>query len=92
MKPQLPEELTKPLIFGDVDQINAIKSYEAKCLEYYGDGTKKKFSVFVECSFSRTVEVEAYTAREAENKVESDFHVSACDLDIDFYADGQDEN
>ena len=66
-KPRLPIILKTKLMFGNPQQIKALRQFEADNLLYYGDGTKKDFSVHLEFNFSETVTVNAGSAREAEN-------------------------
>lgn len=84
-KEDLPPPLLRRLVFGDLEQINAIREIEEQDARRER-GEERFFSVDVEISFSETVNIWATCEEEAEEMVserlqsyldKADVHISA---------------
>jgi hypothetical protein len=83
--PRLPEVLTKKLVFGDPEQIAALRKYEEQCREFYGGDGEKRWNVFVEVDYSATIGVTASTEEEAIEKAKDQFDAGDF-INVSFHA------
>lgn len=86
-KPQLPEILKRKLVFGDCDQVAALRDYEKQHEAYYGAGDEKRFHVYVEVEYSETITVTARSEKEAVEKARKEFDTFGLDFDVSFNAE-----
>lgn len=84
--PILPDILKRKLVFGDEEQISALREYEKRCDEYYGGEGEKRFAVDVSVDGSWTVHVTAQSREEAEEKVRNETFLHWDDVDISYHA------
>ena len=87
---ELPEALARPLVFGNKEQITALRQYESNLAQLIEgeedeDGTPipRRWSVEVSCRGSHTVEVEAATRQEAEERALDMVDPSDFDLEVE---------
>jgi hypothetical protein len=86
-RPQLPAVLKGRLVFGDGDQIAAVRNYEKQHEAYYGTGDEKRFHVYVEVEYSETITVTAKSEKEAVEKARDQFDTYGLDFDVSFSAE-----
>jgi hypothetical protein len=85
-QPQIPEVLKKRLVFGDAQQINALRDYERKIEEYLGGEGEKRWAVHIEVEGTITVHVTAKNREEAEEKARDEADFDMGDFDVCYNA------
>lgn len=86
-KPRIPAVLAGKLIFGNTEQITALKQYEGDCFSYFGDGKERTYNVHICVEHDEVVQVQAGSEFEAEEKAKDEFDSFDLDYDISFSAD-----
>lgn len=89
-EPQVPQILKKKLVFGDCDQIAALRDFENRCADYYGADGETRWNVSVKVDWPVTIGVTARTQKEAEEKAGLEF--DAGDFDVSFRAEKANSN
>jgi len=86
MEPQIPAVLKKKLVFGDEEQIKALRKYENSLKEFFGEEGESPWAVTIEIEGSMTVTVAAKSKGEAEQKARDEYGFDCSDYDISFSA------
>ena len=84
-EPVVPDVLKKKLVFGDCDQILALREYESQVAEkelHEQVGEEKEYRVYVEIEYSEYVNVTAKSLKEAEEIASDDFSIHDCDYEF----------
>lgn len=85
-EPQLTIALTRKLVFGDAEQITALKQYESILEKYFGKEGETRWSVYVEIKHSETIYVTAEKEYEAIEKAKAEFGMDLSNCKIFFTA------
>ena len=85
-QPQVPEVLRKRLVFGDEEQVKALRDYERKVDEYFGGEGEKRWAVHIEVEGTITIHVTAKDKEEAEKKAREEADFDMGDFDVCYSA------